>query len=131
MFISTVIPIDAKPNTVAIEKQNIVIRPSFTNISLFYNDFYITDQGKAFLTSSVDARNVDECKVRMDLQKYQNGRWTTVKSWSKTENGTFCGLGEAWYVMSGYQYRMVSYSYVYEKGSLLESTTYTSKSRLY
>jgi len=88
-------------------KDTVVIQPRFTNISVFYNDFYITDQGKAVLISSVDARNVDECKISMYLQKYQNGSWVTVKHWSARESGTFCGPGEIWYVMGGYQYKMV------------------------
>jgi len=129
MFIFTILPINASTDIETTE--TVIIHPKFTNITVFYNDFYITDQGKAVLTSSIDARNVDECKISMYLQKYQDGSWVTVKHWSATESGMFCGLGETWYVMSGYQYRMVSYSYVYQKGNLLESTSYTSKSKLY
>lgn len=106
--------------------ENVLNQERFTYISVFYNEFNITDQGKAELTSSIDARNVDECKISMYLQKYQNGRWTMIKHWSSTENGTFCGLGEIWYVESGYQYRMVSYGYVNINGVCVENTQYIS-----
>lgn len=111
LLVFSIIPVSASTDSnVSDESKTVLIQPKFTNISVFYNDFYITDQGKAVLMSSIDARNVDECKLSMYLQKYQNGSWITVKYWSATESGTFCGLGEIWYVMSGYQYRMLTYN---------------------
>lgn len=128
MFVMMTVPLNASTDT---EIEKVLIQPRFTNISVFYNDFYITDQGKAVLTSYIDARNVDECRISMYLQKYQNGSWVTVKHWSATESGTFCGLGETWYVMSGYQYRMATYGYVYFNDDLLENTNYTSKTTIF
>jgi uncharacterized protein YdaL len=129
ILVFSVIPVGATTDSDASDEKVInIIQPRFTNISVFYNDFYITDQGKAVLISSIDARNVDECKISMYLQKYQNGSWVTVKHWSARESGTFCGLGEIWYVMGGYQYRMVSYAYTYSNGIMVESTYYTSPS---
>ncbi len=66
----TVMPASANVDPdVLEEKETMLIQPRFTNISVFYNDFYITDQGKAVLISSIDARNVDKCKISMYLQK--------------------------------------------------------------
>jgi hypothetical protein len=132
ILVFSVIPVGATTDSDALDEKVInIIQPRFTNISVFYNDFYITDQGKAVLISSIDARNVDKCKISMYLQKYQNGSWITVKHWSSTESGTFCGIGETWYVMSGYQYRMSTYGYVYADTKLIESTLFTSKSVIY
>lgn len=130
MFVIMTVPLNASTDT-EIKKEEVLIQPRFTNISVFYNDFYITDQGKAVLTSYIDARNVDECKISMYLQKYQNGRWVTVKQWSLSESGTFCGIGEKWYVMKDFQYRMKTYAYVYSDGKYLESTQFTSNSIIY
>lgn len=130
MFVIMTVPSNASIDT-STEKKEVIIQPKFTNISVFYNDFYITDQGKAVLTSYIDARNVDECKISMYLQKYQNGSWINVKHWSVTESGTFCGIGETWYVISGYQYRMVTYGYVYDDNRLIETTKFTSKTIIY
>lgn len=132
MLVVMVVPVNASAEIdTTIEKEEVQIQPKFTNISVFYNDFYITDKGKSVLTSYIDARNVDECKISMYLQKYQNGSWVTVKHWSTTEAGTFCGIGESWYVLSGYQYRMRSFGYAYLNGDLIESTNYTSKTVIY
>lgn len=132
MLVIMAVPMNASTDTNAtVEKEEVLIQPRFTNISVFYNDFYITDQGKAVLTSYIDARNVDECKINMYLQRYQNGSWITVKSWSVTESGTFCGIGKTWYVISGFQYRMTTYGYVYSNGVLLESTNQTSQLIIY
>lgn len=130
MFVIMTVPVNASTDT-PIEKEVVLIQPRFTNISVFYNDFYITEKGKAVLTSYIDARNVDECKISMCLQKYQNGRWITVKNWSSTESGTFCGIGETWYVLSGYQYRMKAYAYVYTSDELVESTSFISEKELF
>ncbi len=130
MLVIMAVPMNASTDATA-EKEEVLIGTRFTNISVFYNDFYITDKGKAVLTSYIDARNVDECKINIYLQRYQNGSWVTVKSWSATERGTFCGVGETWYVMSGYQYRMKSYAYVYADNELVEYTNYVSKSKIY
>lgn len=132
ILVFSTIPAGATTDSDVLDEKVIdMIQPRFTNISVFYNDFYITDQGKAVLISSIDGRNVDECKISMYLQKYQNGSWVTVKHWSSTESGTFCGIGETWYVMSGYQYRMVTYGYVYETGIMVENTKFTSVNVVY
>lgn len=132
ILVFTIIPINASTGVEIIDNiESVTIQPRFTNITVFLNDFYIDDQGKAYLTSTVDARNVDEIKISMYLQKYQDGNWTTVKHWSTTQKGTFCGIGESWYVLSGYQYRMISYAYVYNDDTLLESTYYVSGSQIY
>lgn len=59
MFVIMTVPVNASTDT-PIEKEVVLIQPRFTNISVFYNDFYITEKGKAVLTSYIDARNVDE-----------------------------------------------------------------------
>jgi hypothetical protein len=68
ILVFSVIPVGATTDSDALDEKVInIIQPRFTNISVFYNDFYITDQGKAVLISSIDARNVDKCKISMYL----------------------------------------------------------------
>jgi hypothetical protein len=124
-------PVQALIDSSLTGNENVLNQERFTCISVFYNEFNITDQGKAELTSSIDAKNVDECKISMYLQKYQNGRWAMIKHCSSTENGTFCGLGELWYVESGYQYKMVSYGYVNINSVCVENTQYISDPYVY
>ncbi len=130
MIISTVTSINVSA-TEEFKEINIEPQPRFSNITVFDNEFYITSSGKAMLTSAIDARDADEVKIIIWLQKYSSGNWDTIKSWSTRKEGTFTGLSESWYVLSGYQYRMVSFGYVYRGGSLLESTTYISQPVIY
>lgn len=117
---------------IEIQEENInSIGTRFSNISVFYNDFEITESGKAMLTSSITSRETDKIKISTYLQKYENRRWITVKHWTTTGQGTIAALGEKWYVASGYQYRMKSYAYVYKDDIFLESTTYISVSKYY
>lgn len=123
--------VHAKDNLKVTKTKEDIIEPMFTNINVFHNDFDITNKGKALLTSSLSARNVDQVKISTYLQKYQNGEWATVKHWSIVEADSLAVLGDNWYVVSGYQYRMISYGYVYTNGKLLESGSYVSETKLY
>ena len=103
----------------------------FSNITKYDNVFYISKNGEATLTSVILARNVDEIKINLYLQRYSDGAWRTVKSWLQKGSGTSIAMEEEHYVTSGYAYRMVSYAYVYEGGMLSETTSYTSELEFY
>lgn len=124
------VPVYAEGDT-ELKEENINASTRFSNISVFYNVFEITKSGKAMLTSSITSRETDEIKISTYLQKYENRSWVTVKHWTTTGQGTIAVLGEQWYVASGYQYRMKSYAYVYKDNVFLESTSYTSSSKIY
>lgn len=68
---------------------------------------------------------VDSIKISMYLQKYDNG-WKTVKHWTKKFDSTHGSLSKDWYVMSGYEYRVLAYYYAYD-GSHSESTSLVHK----
>jgi hypothetical protein len=70
------VPVYATENIELQEKVN-VNSTRFSNINLFQNTFDIEKYGKAILTSAVDARNTDEIKISMYLQKYEDIRSTT------------------------------------------------------
>ena len=125
------VPVYASDNAELQEENINVVSSRFSNISVFYNVFEITESGKAMLTSSITSRETDEIKISTYLQKYENRSWVTVKHWTTIQPGTIAVLGEQWYVASGYQYRMKSYAYVYKDDVFLESTVYTSNSKIY
>lgn len=110
--------------------QGIVV-PLFTYINLFETCFVITASGRADVDVFVFAPGADETEVRANLQQYKNNSWTTIKSWSYTEEGDSCGMAKSWYVASGYSYRVVSYGYVYINGVIVESTSITTQTRSY
>ena len=103
-----------------------LIQPCWTEISLFSNTFSISDSGLATVESLLYAFDVDEIKINVQFQQLKNGKWITIKNWTSSSTGIYCSLGEVWYVMSGYSYRMVSTGSVYENNSLVEQTTYIS-----
>ncbi|MBI9010861.1 MAG: hypothetical protein JEZ08_01425 [Clostridiales bacterium] len=127
------VPTYANESKVIQEEKIDVSNPTtrFSNISVFYNVFEITSGGKALLTSSITSRGTDKIKIVTYLQSYENRRWVNIKTWSTTQPGTICVLGEQWYVTSGHQYRMKSYAYVYKDNQFLESTVFTSNTKLY
>jgi hypothetical protein len=109
-----------------------VIKPMFTYIDFFQSYFCITSTGRAEMDAFVySTRNIDQAGVKICLQQKKNGVWTTIKSWSKIEDGTSCGLGKVWYVDKGHLYRLVAYGYVYIDGVMVESTYTTSKTHDY
>lgn len=120
--------VNAKSNeTESVDKG--IIQPMFTTINLFQNNFDISTDGKATISSYLSASNVDQVKISGSLQQCKDGRWQTIKSWSSTQNATSSSLSQSYYVVSGYSYRYVSYGYTYKKGVLVESTSYTSNSK--
>lgn len=111
--------------------ENTVITPYFTNISVFTNNFEISSSGKASVSSYLTARSIDSLTIEVDLQQLKDGKWISVKSWTKSSDGTSGGLSGSYYVLKGYIYRTVSKAMVYENGVLVESTSNISKMESY
>lgn len=65
----------------------------FTHIDIFENTFDISSSGQATVNSYLTARNVDSVTVTAKLQQYTDRDWKTIKSWTKTRDGTRCGGG--------------------------------------
>lgn len=125
------ISVFATGNDQITDNYDIEIGPYWTYISLYLNTFDISSSGRADIEVLLEGRNVDKSKVEASLQQYRDGRWTTIKNWSKTSEDTYCSLGEAWYVNKGYYYRLLSTGTVYRNNSQVEQTTYTSPSKWY
>lgn len=107
------------------------VKPMWTEIAEFTNGFNISSTGKATIESILYAFDVDEIQIDAKLQQYKNGSWITIKSWTSNSYDIYCTIGEIWYVMSGYSYRLVSTGMVYENSKLVEQTTYTSETYRY
>lgn len=129
MVVST--PIYASNNYDTGIEEDTIIKPSFTNISIFVNTFEISTYGKASVSSYLTARNIDRVRIQTNLQQFKNGKWISIKSWVESSNATNCMLSGSYYVPKGYFYRVVSKGMVYKNGVLLESTSNTSKMESY
>lgn len=110
---------------------DIVITPDYVEIQQYYNYFGINGSGMAMCDSSVTAINSDKIQLSVLLQKYTGGNWVLVKSWNTTSYEGAAIISEDYYLVSGYQYRMKSFVYVYIDNILVDSDNYTSDYLIY
>lgn len=65
-----------------------------------------------------------ECQVECKLQRYNNSKWNTVKTWTASGYGD-ADVSKDWAVPSGYTYRAYATYSVYDSsGNLLERVSY-------
>lgn len=103
----------------------------FTNIHSFTTYFDVNSSGKCTIAASLQGYNGSNSKVVAKLQKYSNGTWSTIKTFTDTHSSPDCTLSHSYYVTSGYSYRVVFYGYVYNGQILLDHTTNTSPVKIY
>ena len=108
-----------------------VVRPHFLNISYIKTSLSIDDNAIAQTQTVVTARNVDKIVVNMRLERLENGRWTTLKTWSQSTFGTECILYDSIIVSRGYNYRVFSTVSVFKASVLIESTESISETWLF
>ena len=101
------------------------IQPRFTYISSVSVGLGIDLDGKAFCDTGVTLHeSTHDGRIDMKLQRYKNNDWQNVKSWTITDDGPDVDLTEYWYVVPGYDYRVVSDVYVLNaSGRIIEITT--------
>lgn len=107
-----------------------IVTPRYVNISLFNaSGEVVNSSGKAMCYTYVQTANSSyKIYVTMALQRYKNGEWSNVTSWSGS--GThYAELLKYHYITSGYYYRTAVTATVYTSGgSYVESATTYSQS---
>lgn len=99
-------------------------------LSSFSADLDISSGGTATCSCSARASGCT-ISVAMKLQRYQNGSWTTLKTWSANQSSPL-SLSGTKTVASGYNYRVSATCSVYNSsGSFVESATTYSASKYY
>lgn len=82
--------------------------------------------GKATVSSYVEGRSdVTKVKITAKLQKYENGKWKTIETFTKSSNGTIVTISGTYSVTKGYTYRVSNIVTAY-CGSASETKTITS-----
>lgn len=118
------------PVSLAATDQPTIISPFYLHIKVMSAGLAIDSSGRANCGATADCmdKTVD-VKLTMSLQQYKNNAWSTIKSWSITENGQYgLFMAEDYYVTSGYKYRVETNVKVYNlSGKLLEDQTMYSK----
>lgn len=77
--------------------------------------------GIATCSGRVNAKSIVPVKVTVRLQRYQDGSWKNVETWSETGTaGVTCTKYYAIY--SGYSYRVYVTGYVYDSEGVIQET---------
>jgi|LGVF01.1.fsa_nt_gb hypothetical protein len=95
-------------------------------INSFINYFNVPNQEVVQVSSVLNAREGDQTKIVVYLQKNIDGEWINVKSWTELSTSTKCRIEETYTVASGWSYRTKSYGFVYMGDNIVESTSYLS-----
>ena len=106
-----------------------LMTPMLVYITTATSSFEISG-GVAYMSTLMTASGVDELRLTSYLQKYVNGSWSTVTSWSKTVSGNSGSLSSSYSVTSG-TYRVRSYFYAYIDDVVVDSTLITPASDSY
>lgn len=128
--LSLLMPVTALAASTSNQSETIV-KPCWTYISNVNNSLGINSSGQASMLSSINAYSGTSVSMINYLQRYQNGSWTNVQGWSSSTQGTYGSWSNSYYVSSGYSYRLLTYFYVYNGSTLLESTSLTSPTKNY
>ena len=104
-----------------------VIMPRYTYVLDITMGFDIAGDGRSYCSTGVTLHSDNyTCSVEMTLQRYEDGDWEDVKSWSTT-GGQNTDIEKFWYVASGYEYRTSNVVRVYNtNGRLVETITVES-----
>ena len=97
------------------------VSPRYVKIQSFFFDFSIDSLGTAECKGSIEVRDTSLVKISLKLQRYQNGSWVTVETWSKTGAG-IASLYKTKTVAHGYTYRLVVTGYAYDANNVLIET---------
>lgn len=100
------------------------VTPRYSYINNCVIGFTIDSSGKASCSCSVEPTSNLPVQIMCKLQKKVDGEWTTVKYWTKTDNGATV-VGGNYYVYSGYEYRVFVTAKVFnaDKTLILETIT--------
>ena len=107
--------------------------PNYTYIWLLSSGLDISSSGKAHCVGSVDASsNSYNAELTVTLQKYSNGSWSNVKSWSDSGTGQSNLIVDKYYYVEYGTYRVRTTAKIYDSaGKLLEDKFFDSDERTY
>lgn len=102
------------------------IQPLYDHIGSIYATLTINETlGIATCKGKIDATEIVPVKVVVRLQQYNDGKWSTVKSWNASGTASVSCI-EQYAIYRGYTYRVSVTGYVYDsEGVILESGTVT------
>lgn len=114
----------AVPASAAEPAEEITVSPRFVDIRMMSASIDVNSSGKAACYSYVDTANSSyTIYINMSLQRYVDGGWSNVKTWSTSGTGE-AELDKSYYVSSGYYYRTAVAATIYTPGGSYVETGY-------
>jgi len=106
--------------------------PRYVNVSVFTASIDITSSGKAMCYAYVKTADPNyTISMNMALQRYANGGWSTVKSWTSSGTGSVT-MDKSYYITGDYYYHTAATATVWdEDGHFVEGPTIYSQSYYY
>ena len=102
------------------------IMPQWSDVSTITSRMEVDKWGIATVSASGMASSTssaDTVELIVDLQRYEDGNWNTIKSWSDKQNIQYASVYEKYAVAKGYSYRLYLTVKAYKGSKLLETAT--------
>lgn len=108
------------------------IQPLYQDLSLISASIDISAAGKATCNGYATTYNTtDEIRMTLYLQRYEDGKWVTIKYWSATGHKSLIMEGY-WYVVPGYKYHTLTMVSIYDStGKYIEGAACASRAFSY
>lgn len=108
------------------------IQPYYIDLFQITANINISNAGKATCTGYATTYNsTDEIRMTLYLQRLEDGKWVTVKSWSSTGHD-YLAMEAYRYIVPGYYYHTLTMVSIYDSaGKYIESASCASRAVYY
>lgn len=108
------------------------IQPCYIDLYAITANINISTAGKATCTGYATTYNTtDEIRMTLYLQRLEDGKWVTVKSWSSTGRD-YLAMEAYRYIVPGYYYHTLTMVSIYDStGKYIESASCASRAVYY
>lgn len=87
----------------------------------------ISSTGTATATTlAVGSKDTYKIEIRMHLERYSGGEWTSIQRWTTEKESSVASLSKTAKVTKGYKYRVRSVCFFYAEGMGEGFTTYST-----
>lgn len=118
MMVIVVLPVQAS-----------TVMPRYTYVdSLFVRLDIDTILGVATCEGSITAKGMYPVEVIVNLQRYENGQWVTIRRWTK-EDTMNAKVYKEYGIYRGYNYRAYVQGFVYDEDGYFMETASASQSK--
>lgn len=102
------------------------ISPLWDDVSTITSRMEVDSWGIASVSATTWAAttsSADSVKLIVELQRYEDNKWNTIKSWEDNQGVTFAAVNEKYAIKKGYSYRLYLTVKAYKGSKLLETAT--------